>query len=76
LKSQVDEAKLSGANDILIPDLEQMMNPMPEAKKDDSDEETSLVNKIKSKDQLIKEIDAQISRLDALDEPVGQKQKG
>lgn len=42
---------------------------------DSHDEESSLIKKIKSKDQLIKEIDAQISRLDALDESVDKNQK-
>ena len=40
----------------------------------EGEDEKSLVEKIKNKDQLIKEIDAQISRLDALDDSVSQKQ--
>lgn len=40
----------------------------------EAEDEKSLVEKIKNKDQLIKEIDAQISRLDALDESVSKKQ--
>ena len=57
LKKQVDAAKLGAAQDLLSGD-----EPAGGA-----DEESSLVSKIKSKDQLIKEIDAQIGRLDALD---------
>ena len=58
---------------MLAPGISETPESLQEGDKQDDDEESTLVKKIKSKDELIKEIDAQISRLDALDDSAPKK---
>lgn len=66
IKSQVDQT-LGKAD---IPIMPQAVSTTPKA--EPNNVEADLMKKIKSKDSLIKEIDAQISRLDKLEQQAGE----